>query len=389
MEQAYEETTVLRVRRRRNAITSQTLQVEGLEIEEDAPTWPPQPSMENMFDQQISFPDESKMGSNSDIVAPAIHPAKRRRSSVWKKIENPAELVQTGEHATSSNSGAAHPNNLVGLGAQVLEAILHEASSADDEGETPKGDAQQERKRRKLTIVNHSRRRVSEDRHTKQKRGGYKILSPLERLVDDSLQKVYSGEKTARDHYNFCIHDPRLASFRWLSFSNEQFGNILHACALWNDSEMASDLLSLSQISTETLVEGLDAEHRTPYEIADLCGHTSVKEVFEAFGADAAYVYDVYYLDKNEDQDVDASNTMEGLQDRILCEMRNDCSADRADLLVHQDRGETQSISSEADSNHEDWDGNDYPDDDDDDWNSVDGERDGSFRNSAYPVDFM
>lgn len=148
-------------------------------------------------------------------------------------------------------------------------------------------------KRRKLTVLGEAKEESSVAATKKKPNNFYKVLDPISRLVDDSLTMVHSGEKSIADHYRFVTTDPRLAtnSRQWLVYQNRG-GNLLHACAQWNDVECTHDLLRQSLTG---LVDATDDDGRTPYETAQMCSHDSVVEVLEAFGADTTnFVYDIF-----------------------------------------------------------------------------------------------
>jgi hypothetical protein len=90
------------------------------------------------------------------------------------------------------------------------------------------------------------------------------VLDHLSRLVDDSLQEARSGARRVIEHYQFVTTDSRFAhddSKKWLAWCHSAGGNILHACALWNDVVVATEVV--------------DGDGRPPYEVAQLSGHDS------------------------------------------------------------------------------------------------------------------
>jgi hypothetical protein len=101
-------------------------------------------------------------------------------------------------------------------------------------------------------------------------------------------------------HYKFIKTDVRLAHEfipKWLTWCHSAGGNLLHACAMWNQVELASEMMQLAD--SLQLAEALDGDGKTPYELAQLSGHDSICEVLEAFGGDTTnYVYDIFYLEE-------------------------------------------------------------------------------------------
>ena len=255
-------------------------------------------------------------------------------------------------------------------GGRVVDALLE--TGDDIEGRRTK--------RRKLTLLfDTSEYRntlgfatsVSTSRSGKPKLG-LKVLDPLSRLVDDSLQLVHVGARPIAEHFRLITSDRVLASSqnpkRWLLWSHSSGGNLLHACALWNDVEMAGDLLQIPNL-VGPLCETLDGDGRTPYEVAQLSGHDSVCEVLEAFGGDTAnFVYDMFCLEQEDgtdvlDEDEDAPMTVE-LTDGVAYwtpagELMLETN-DKVSAYLDDDDGE-------IDSNCEEYDANDYPDEEEED----------------------
>jgi Transcription factor Iwr1 len=231
-------------------------------------------------------------------------------------------------------------------------------------------------KRRKLTLLDTSEKRSSlgvfASRSGKQK-FVLKVLDPLARLVDDSLQKVHMGDRPIAEHFRFVTTDPRLASSqnskKWLQWCHSSGGNLLHACALWNDMEMTGELLQIPNLPS-VLCEALDGDGRTPYEVAQLSGHDSVCEVMEAFGGDTtSFVYDMFCLEEGDtsaiEEDEDTPMTVEMTDGvaywtpsgELMLETNDKISA----YVDEEDDGE-------IDSNCEDYDANDYPDEEEEDF---------------------
>ena len=243
----------------------------------------------------------------------------RRRSAVWRRVS--AEDISQ-------------------LKRPFVDAVLQEDESSPT------------KKRRRLTIVQQPAQPPASS--------PYKVLSPVERLVDDSLQTVFLGERSRREHLDFVTLDERLMDrgSDWLAWCNREMGNLLHACALWDDTEVGRQLLQRSL----ALADAQDEQGRTPYEVADMAEHRGFCELLEAFGADSCnYVYDVYQLDEYM-----------SVPDATPCELDNGVGYwdEEGRFLLEVPKVSTDAMADaendddEVDSNHEDWGGNDYPDED-------------------------
>ncbi|KAL3903378.1 MAG: hypothetical protein SGILL_010467 [Bacillariaceae sp.] len=222
-----------------------------------------------------------------------------------------------------------------------------------------------------------------------------KILDPLTRIIDDSLQEVFVGSKSCESHYALLTTDSRFSfsskdqQHQWITHTLPEHGNLLHCCALWNDASTANLLLQHAQNAAHSanlianLLETADGDGRTPYQVAQVVQHTAVAEVLEAHGGDTTnYVYDIFYLDS-------AENTASGEDDND--EYRNAPSMDDGDendtdvpmmtaeltsgvgywtpegeLVLEADIKNARSLSQETDgdidSNCEEYGANDYPD---------------------------
>lgn len=164
-------------------------------------------------------------------------------------------------------------------------------------------------KRRKLTVLGEAKtdETTSNSTTTPKKSNVYRVLDPTTRLVDDSLLMVHSGDRPVTEHYRFITTDPRVATSArtWMAYTNRG-GNLLHACAHWNDVDLAHDLL---RQSLPGLADAVDEDGRTPYEVAQLCNHESITEVLEAFGADTTnFVYDMFVPEEIEVETTTAPN---------------------------------------------------------------------------------
>jgi hypothetical protein len=285
----------------------------------------------------------------------------KKRVAVWRRVED--------HHNETTRKKRSY---------RVVDAVLEEEELPDDHTANVTRSSP-ERKRPRLTLLATSETSDS----NKNKKNGMKILNPAERMVDDSLQQVFQGNRPVAEHYQFLLTDPRLADQwrRWCAWYNDECGNILHACALWNDYEIMDELLRILMASSTTcrydslLLNRIDREGRTPYQIADMCKHEQVCQILESYGA-GDYLVDLYAL---EDADMTAAETIsyenDDLEDErgsrdLACDLRGGVGYwnDKGQLVLQQSlphtmsdvtlRDEDESI----DSNHEDWDGNDYPD---------------------------
>ena len=233
-------------------------------------------------------------------------------------------------------------------------------------------------KRRRLTLLdtsnNMTKRATTTDSSsapsTTSRKPALKVLDPVSRMVDDSLQQVHRGSRTISEHYRFITTDRRLMSNydtrKWLLWSHSSGGNILHACALWNDMEMAAELLQIPNLAGP-LCEAVDGDGRTPYEVAQLSGHDSVCEVLEAFGCDTSnFVYDIFCLEEGDNEllhdEKYAPTTVELTSGVAYWTPNGELMLEANDKIssyVDDEDGE-------IDSNCEDYDANDYPDEEED-----------------------
>lgn len=375
--------TYMRVRRRRNAGTALTLRLDGLLREDET-------------------------GDGKDAALPPAA-ASRKRSAMWRRVSHATattamvEPSEEEEKATTTTSAMSQtPPHC-----RVVEAILSESDVDEDSQEAPR------RKRRRLTLVQssssprqaqgnsnhhnqHLQKKSSSPNNNNNKKKGLKILHPVQRLVDESLQAVAVGTITPQQHANFIWSDSRVShqAREWLAWRNAEIGTILHAAALWNDAELCAELLRRMNDddddlhhhshSPHLLVEALDGEGRTPYEVAELAGHEQVQEVMEAFGADTKnFVYDWYCL-VDDQLNVEEATAMGGYGDnydddgddenQVTCLLKNGMGFwnQEGELMLEREysgdgamngrrRMMMQHNEEEEDSNDEDWQGNDYP----------------------------
>jgi hypothetical protein len=288
---------------------------------------------------------------------------KMKRSAIWRHVE--------------STTTVPSPTNV-----QFIDAVLE-----DDEIATSK----RRRTSQKLTLIDTSTISSFAPVET-TKKSSYKVLNPLERMVDDSLKEVIAGSKSAYVHWNWCRNDSNFLNDRAKYIQWRGQGNLLHACALWNDTETASELLmwAAAQGSVELLTQAVDAEGNIPYRTAQLVGHDAVADVIASFGGDDDYVYDVYCLDESppDDDDSNLSSSAENPEQVKLCHLENGVGYwdEKGELVVEIPAPETgfrpiDQDDGDEDSNSENWDGNDYPDDEESE--DSDEEDDSTFRNAA------
>uniref|UniRef100_A0A7S3P7K4 Transcription factor Iwr1 domain-containing protein n=1 Tax=Amphora coffeiformis TaxID=265554 RepID=A0A7S3P7K4_9STRA len=312
--------TYLRVRRRRNAGTALTLRLDGLEE-----AW------------------NGNKDATTALAATVPEPRNRKRSAVWRRVSS--ELEETAAEAC-----------------RVVEAIL---SESDEESE------QAPSKRRRLTLVQPSTRSQTTDKMNPPTKHGFKILNPVERLVDDSLQAVAVGTITPRQYADFIWTDTRVShqARKWLAWRNSEIGTLLHAAAMWNDAELTADLL---RMDIPQLAEALDGEGRTPFEVAELAGNETVQEVMECFGADTKnFVYDLYCLQDQVESELVEENDDENSDYQMACLLKNGMGYwnEYGELMLEredeaQQNGMDDPEHDDEDSNDEGWQGNDYPDED-------------------------
>jgi hypothetical protein len=327
------------VNNKRNRDVSQEEAFSGMNLSEDSHT-------ESCVDSsETSLPQRKKM----------------RRSAIWRHV-----VPSTGS-----------PTNV-----QFIDAVLE-----DDEIASSKRRSSSQ----KLTLIDSSKKSSFVPVET-TKKSSYKVLNPLERMVDDSLKEVIAGSKSAHVHWNWCRNDSNFLQDRakYIQWCGQ--GNLLHACALWNNTETASELLmwAAAQGAVEVLTQAVDAEGNIPYRTAQLVGHNAVADVIASFGGDDDYVYDVYCLDESppEDDESNLLSSAENPEQVKLCHLENGVGYwdEKGELVVEFPAPETGFLpidqdDGDEDSNSENWDGNDYPDDEES--HDSDEEDDGTFRNAA------
>lgn len=332
--------------------------------------------------------------------------AKRQRSSavLWKRLDSSDE-IPTNDNGNGGviGSGSQHEE---GEKYRIVDAMF--LSTEGESGEADPDNTLQPSKRRKLTLLDSSTiadgptvsNPKSPSSPSKRKKRGkaLKVLDPLTRIVDDSLQEVLVGEKTVESHYRQLTTDPRFtmrdldSQTKWMTWSLDGGTNLLHCCALWNDASIANEILQRFEGShprsgsgsvRSSLMEALDGDGRTPYEVAQLIGHNRVCEVLEVYGGDTSnYVYDIFYLDQDglvktrpNDDEVAAWEGEEG-PGITTAELTSGIGywTPEGELILetvdHERRARSLSQTTEGDidSNCEEYGGNDYPDDEEYDY---------------------
>jgi hypothetical protein len=341
-----EEQTYLRVRRRRNAGTALTMiRLEGIEDSR---------KRDRTDDEAIQ-----DLTASLSLQHDEAQPRKlRKRSTVWRRLDSTS--TESEEIDTKAKRRSF----------RVIDAIL----SDDEFTDLPLAAELQRHKRRRLKLVETtedapSLLKAQTSAPSVAKSLGYRVLDPLSRLVDDSLQSVHRGETTIQQHMNLILTDSRLMDQSWLEWCNDKYGNLLHSCAVWNEVQHATDLLSRN---LDNMADTLDAEGRTPYQVAQLSGNTQICAVLEAFGADHGnYVYDIYCMDDEPSLNTDAEAPDALIEEPIACSLFGGVGYwnEKGKLVLEIPAGikgsaTAQSNQDEEDSNDEYWMGNDYPDED-------------------------
>jgi hypothetical protein len=381
--------TILRIKRRRTETPVPCLRLEGV-----APSIP----------QQINGSTLDLEEENYHHSPPQQRLSKKRSSAVlWKRFD--PEMKES-----STVSAAANRYRIVNAMFDKQEPLQEHT-------------LQGRFKRRKLTVLNtdeygdfttdatttvtsplHSLFQTNNNNSPKKKmKHPLKILDPLTRIIDDSLQLVLAGSKTIQSHFLLLTTDPRFTlqdvtmQRTWIAWCHSSGGgNLLHCCALWNDPTTAHQLLqyctarfhgsSSDKSMQEILVETTDGDGRTPYEVARVVGHEQVCQVLEAYGGDTTnYVYDIFYLDQENDMDEPMTRTnavdSREFRDSPVLEYDDDGNlpmmtveltsgvgywTPEGELVLEADERNARSLSHETDgdidSNCEEYGANDYPD---------------------------
>lgn len=360
--------TILRIKRRRSEAPVPCLRLEGL-TNNNVPTnvWGPDGS----FNHEKSFTNDTDTDSinnkngndkNNDNNNNNSFRSKRQRTSavIWKRFDKNSNII-TSNHQYHTNKN----NNINERGEKyrIVDAVFaaddddndndnfgKNSKLAQDDGinrdDTEENHSQycggRRPKRRKLTVLESSTLTSTTPMadtveklittttlsSTGRKKGNkaLKVLDPLSRIVDDSLKEVLVGEKTIEQHYRQLTTDPCFTlrdialQRKWMTWNLNHSGNdvgvggnIIHCCALWDDPSIANEILQrFGDIST-ALIEAVDGDGRTPYEVAEVIGHSRVCEVLGIYGGDTTnYVYDVFYLDDKAIRHNNGSGTNTG-----------------------------------------------------------------------------
>jgi len=458
--------TYLRIRRRRNAVSAQTIRFRCSAVDSNnddkdnntavaalltnttttASITSTQNATANTADavffdnkqQQQMLPPASKRPRTGSSSAAAV---------VWRRVSS-TTLDGTGTAGAGANDDNEEDEELRAMlfhrdnkkkrtrhQYRVVDAVLeddHDDNAAPSELEASpageQGSSSRKRQRRRLTLVqgaaaatsvpggnlfdntrsafgsngskkNKRGRSVSNGGNKKSKGRPLAVLNPCERLVDDSLRQVFSGQTSVAEHFWLVTSDPRLVdrSRTWLTWCSETDGNLLHAAALWNDADTAREVLS-RQLGGDVLY-ARDGEGRTPETVAAMVGHSDVQEVLalasqledyldeEQDGGDndEDYVFDLYCLEENpsnignqsameignenDDGDLDGDNHGSNNNDNSLldCELDGGIGYwdDNGQLVLSRNVrtvSAADDIDDDDDSNDEGWGGNDYPD---------------------------
>jgi hypothetical protein len=343
------------------------------------------------LDSAASNDASNDMSINQNPPATLLHKRQRTNTcAVWKRRDGGSDKQ---------------------LSYLIVDALLEEsginASKRGDEADVD--ETNRTKKRPKLTVLDTIEGNLDGEDFgkTKKKKNVFKVLDPLSRMIDDSLQMVFSGEKMSMEHYDLITTDESFAmnSMKWLVWRHSSGGNLLHSCALWNDVNLASDLCKLSILPK--LASALDGDERTPYELAQLSGHGSVCQVLEAFGGDTFnYVYDIYDLDEEPQEFEDEMKSQVPDDKSLVVELKGGVGywTPDGELILEASGksghkwGEDDNADEEGeiDSNCEEYGGNDYPDeewgdgadnnDDGYDYDEEEGYDDTTFRDRV--VDF-
>ena len=384
--------TILRIKRRRTDAPIPCIRLEGLVNNNTGSN--------NDESMANSYREEEEGFLRNDT-------AKRQRSScvLWKRYDpsdgNPANHMGNGG---IMGNGSHHED---GEKYRIVDAKFLESDGENEEGDEGNNNNissnnLRSTKRRKLTLLDSStiadelpsnpKSPASSPSKKKKRSKALKVLDPMTRIVDDSLQEVLVGQKTIESHYRQLTTDPRFtmrnleSQTKWMTWSLDGGSNLMHCCALWNDASIANELLQRfggSGSVRSALMEAVDGDGRTPYEIAQLIGHDRVCEVLEVYGGDTInYVYDVFYLDNNglvkTRPDPDGTAGWEGGGSGDSDEGPGITTAEltsgigywtpEGELVLEtadhekRARSDSQETEGDIDSNCEEYGGNDYPD---------------------------
>lgn len=387
--------TILRIKRRRTENPIPCIRLEGL-VSNSGAAASSAPLPEPFLDEEKNVQYNTERSQRSSAV-------------LWKRFDPSNESLandigdggiigngcQHEETATKKRSGEKY---------RIVDAMF--VSTEGESEENYDDNNLRSKKRRKLTLLDSSTiadgppaSPSSSSPVKKKKRGkALRVLDPLTRMVDDSLQEVLIGEKTVESHYRQLTTDPRFtmreleAQTKWMTWSLDGGENLLHCCALWNDASIANEILKRFNDSGRNprngnssvrlaLMEALNGDGQTPYEIAQAIGHTRVCEVLEVYGGDTSnYVYHIFYLDHdglvktrpNDNGTVGGGSTFDFEEGPGIttAEMSNGIGywTPEGELILEtagderRARSMSQETEGDIDSNCEEYGGNDYPD---------------------------
>ena len=235
---------------------------------------------------------------------------------------------------------------------RVVDCLHHEEEAEDDRSNAETLlPINRRKKRTRLSILNTSEVQslqsltgtvvasgdigIEKDDNTQKKKKnkrGTNILSPLNNLVDSELKQYhqhgplqgkisyidflrtavlpsanYSNCNILRKHVdngNNSKSSP-LTTFLNHACSNGM-GTALHGSALWNDIEGAFEFVFLGRIKLDVK----DADGRTALDVAIMCGHDNIASIIQRRMVQDVdmppsnkddFVYDLYYVDKDEE----------------------------------------------------------------------------------------
>lgn len=364
--------TILRIKRRRTETPVSCIQLEGLTKRNDSGgnvnlNDGPSAGNEAPLQDQSAIGELKQQLGQGQQRSRLLH-SKNQQSSValWKRVVEDENVNDGNCNYDSAENAITTKGQKRGIPCEtyrIVDAMFvsggedrsdHHQNHINNEEDSFCGEGDpRSNKRRKLTLLDSSMtiaadspvfpgnsnlsssstmastlkhaRQLQQQVRTKSPKKRLKVLDPWTRIVDDSLKSVRQGKFTVESHYQQLTTDPRFTlqdvskQRAWMSWSLQDDGtNILHCCALWNDSSTANNILqqycnrfphhrrNLDQYSKlrSELMEAVDVEGRTPYELAKLIGHVRVCEVLEMYGGDTSnYVYDMYYLDRPPSHD--------------------------------------------------------------------------------------
>lgn len=382
--------TILRIRRRRTENPIPCIRLEGVVSNTGAAT-SDDPLREPFLDEGNGAPYNTEKCQRSTAV-------------LWKRFD-----PSNGDTTNGIGDGSLHDDAATKKRSGEKYRIV-DAMFVATEGESGEGDEDnnlRSKKRRKLTLLDSSTiadgppASPSSSSPVKKKKRGkeFRVLDPLTRMVDDSLKEALIGEKTVESHYRQLTTDPRFTmreietQTKWMTWSLDGGENLLHCCALWNDASITSEILKRFGASgtysgngnssiRSALMEAVNDDGQTPYEIAQTIGHTRVCEVLEVYGGDTSnYVYDIFYLNqdglvKTRPNDNGAAGDgnpfdFEEGPGITTAEMSNGIGywTPEGELILEtasnerRARSMSQETEGDIDSNCEEYGGNDYPDD--------------------------